>query len=207
MDEDKNKYKETLLQSMKCSYKSYKNQVISLYKTTESWNQVLAAFDILDISLYEALIDYIEEIYKTKIKKKEQLIKTTGLSGSYSVKDRVNIDTNNIIISAQASKYWSALYKAIEDSLPYSELLKINPKNFGLPTEWKVINYEDYGNNKYTSIIASIFKYYIIDTTESRSLYLPSLRLISNEIHIPYSVMINAYLWQTNFVDNFKQVQ
>lgn len=163
-------------------YLKYLKKIRKTYEESKDWNKVIstAVYSDVDQSL-EAFIDYVEEVYKTKVKDAKHLNKLIG-GGDIEVLEAV-------IISSRHSKYFRALETALQEGATYPELLKIKPKEFGLPEKWnKALGP---GSDQYSTILWALSSSYLIGSPSL--MLLPSLRAIAEEIKAPYSVLMDAY--------------
>jgi hypothetical protein len=164
------------------------------YSKSKSWEDVITS-DYFnsdeDVSL-EAFIDFVEEIYQTKIKDAKELDKLVGLTGllpkEQNVEKGKEPTLEYILTKAKYSKYFRALEDAIQEGAKYKDLLNIKPEDYGLPKTW-----EGYlGSDQYSSIIWAISFEYLIAEPIFTSLA-PDLRSIANELEAPYSVLMDCF--------------
>ena len=80
---------------------------------------------------WEALIDLIEEEKGSRITDAEELQEITGFT-EFSL-----AEIEKWIIIGKESKYESALIEALESRAKFVDLLKIDPKKYGLSEKWK----------------------------------------------------------------------
>lgn len=165
------------------------------YSKSKSWEDVITSgyFNSDENPSMEAFIDYVEEVYKTKVKDAKHLQKLTGLKED-SLKEEPNVKAGEettfeqIITASRYSKYFRALETALEGGATYPELLKIKPKEYGLPEKWNKV----LGSDQYSTILWALSFSYLINEPASLML-LPSLRTIAEEIQAPYSVLMDCY--------------
>lgn len=164
-------------------YIKHLKEIRETYEESKDWNKVISTAVYLDVDVaQEAFIDYVEEVYKTKVKDAKQLQKLTG------IKAETLEGLEETVVNSRYSKYFRALETALEGGATYPELLKIKPKEYGLPEKWN----KCLGSDQYTTTLWALSFSYLIDEPAGRSL-LPSLRSIANEIKAPYSVLMDAY--------------
>jgi len=167
-------------------YLEHLEEIKEAYKESKDWNKVISTAVYLDVDVaQEAFIDYVEEVYKTKVKDAKQLQKLTGCT---EYKDTEKVNLQDIITSARYSKYFRALEKALQEGTKYKDLLQIKPQDFGLPKTWSGC----LGSDQYSSILWALSFEFLIDEPAGLML-LPSPRVIAKEIKAPYSVIMDAY--------------
>ena len=164
------------------------------YSKSKSWEDVITSgyFNSDESNSMEAFIDFVEDVFKTKIKDAQQLDKLTGLTTL--LPKEPNIEKGKeptleyILIRAKNSKYFTALEKALQEGAKYKDLLQIKPQDFGLPKTWSGC----LGSDQYSSILWALSFEFLIDEPASLML-LPDLRSIAQEIQAPYSVLMDCY--------------
>jgi hypothetical protein len=164
------------------------------YSKSKSWEDVITSgyFNSDENPSMEAFIDFVEDVFKTKIKDAQQLDKLTGLTTL--LPKEPNIEKGKeptleyILTSSRYSKYFRALRKAIQEGAKYKDLLQIKPQDFGLPKTWSGC----LGSDQYSSILWALSFEFLINEPASLML-LPDLRSIAQEIQAPYSVLMDAY--------------
>ena len=164
------------------------------YSKSKSWEDVITSgyFNSDESNSMEAFIDFVEDVFKTKIKDAQQLDKLTGLTPL--LPKEPNIEKGEeptleyILTSSRYSKYFRALETALEGGATYPELLKIKPKEYGLPKTWSGCLSSD----QYSSILWALSFEFLINEPASLML-LPDLRSIAQEIQAPYSVLMDCY--------------
>jgi len=164
------------------------------YSKSKSWEDVITSgyFNSDENSSMEAFIDFVEDAFKTKIKDAQQLDKLTGLTTL--LPKEPNIEKGKeptleyILTSSRYSKYFRALETALEEGATYPELLKIKPKEYGLPEKWNNV----LGSDQYRTILWVLSFKFLINEPGSLML-LPDLRSIAQEIQAPYSVLMDCY--------------
>ena len=164
------------------------------YSKSKSWEDVITSgyFNSDENSSMEAFIDFVEDVFKTKIKDAQQLDKLTGLTTL--LPKEPNIEKGKeptleyILTSSRYSKYFRALETALEEGATYPELLKIKPKEYGLPEKWNNV----LGSDQYRTILWVLSFKFLINEPGSLML-LPDLRSIAQEIQAPYSVLMDCY--------------
>jgi len=164
-------------------YLNYKKEIIETYQESKDWEDVYFTSVYSDVDeSQEAFIDYVEEVYKTKVKDGKHLQKLTGIT------EETLEGLEETVINSRYSKYFRALEKALQEGAKYKDLLQIKPQDFGLPKTWSGC----LGSDQYSSILWALSSEFLIDETASLML-LPDLRSIAQEIQAPYSVLMDAY--------------
>ena len=164
------------------------------YSKSKSWEDVITSgyFNSDENPSMEAFIDFVEDVFKTKIKDAQQLDKLTGLTTL--LPKEPNIEKGKeptleyILTSSRYSKYFRALEKALQEGVKYKDLLQIKPQDFGLPKTWSGC----LGSDQYSSILWALSFEFLINEPASLML-LPDLRSIAQEIQAPYSVLMDCY--------------
>ena len=164
------------------------------YSKSKSWEDVITSgYFYSDVNpSMEAFIDFVEDVFKTKIKDAQQLDKLTGLTTL--LPKEPNIEKGKeptleyILTSSRYSKYFRALEKALQEGAKYKDLLQIKPQDFGLPKTWSGCLSSD----QYSSILWALSFEFLINEPGSL-MFLPDLRSIAQEIQAPYSVLMDCY--------------
>lgn len=164
------------------------------YSKSKSWEDVITSgyFNSDENPSMEAFIDFVEDVFKTKIKDAQQLDKLTGLTTL--LPKELNIEKGKeptleyILTSSRYSKYCRALDKALQEGVKYKDLLQIKPQDFGLPKTWSGCLSSD----QYSSILWALSFEFSINEPGSL-IFLPDLRSIAQEIQAPYSVLMDCY--------------
>ena len=166
-------------------YSKALEEVKATYQESKSWDKVLKEYSHAGNSSIdsEALIDYVEEFYKTKFKDIEQLKKAIEVYPTGANLERFEAIFN----LAKQAKYERAIKTAIENGAKYKELLKIDPKEFSLPETWG--SFYSRPANKENTILKCIADEFLL--MESIVMH-PDLRDIAEELEAPYSVIIEA---------------
>ena len=169
-------------------YLNHKKQIAETYQESKDWNKVISTAVYSDVNeAQEAFIDYVEEVYKTKVKDAKHLQEITGCN-EYAETEEVKLQ--DVITNARFSKYFRALGKAIQEGAKYKDLLQIKPQDFGLPQDFK--RKYNVGSDQYSSILWALSFEFLIDEPASL-MFLPDLRSIAQEIQAPYSVLMDCY--------------
>lgn len=186
-------------------YLNYKKQIAETYQESKDWGVVFSTSVYSDVKeAQEAFIDYVEEIYQTKVKDGKHLQKLTGIThldswdskaGKYitpdteeEAKENAIRELEETVINSRYSKYFRALEKALQEGAKYKDLLQIKPQDFGLPKTWSGC----LGSDQYSSILWALSFEFLINEPASLML-LPDLRSIAQEIEAPYSVLMDCY--------------
>jgi len=164
-------------------YIKHLKEIRETYEESKDWDKVISTAVYSDVDeAQEAFIDYVEEVYKTKVKDGKHLQKLTG------IKEETLEGLEETVINSRYSKYFRALEKALQEGAKYKDLLQIKPQGFGLPKTWSGC----LGSDQYSSILWAISFEFLINEPDSLML-LPDLRSIAQEIEAPYSVLMDAY--------------
>jgi len=164
-------------------YVNYKKDIAETYQENKSWDEVISTVVYLDVKeSQESFIDYVEEIYGTKIKDSKHLQKLTGIT------EETLEGLEDTLICSRYSKYFRALEKALKEGAKYKDLLDIKPQDFGLPKTWSGCR----GSDQYSSILWALSYEFLISEPGSLML-LPDLRSIALDLDAPYSVLMECY--------------
>ncbi len=186
-------------------YINYKKQIAETYQESKDWGVVFSTSVYSDVKeAQESFIDYVEEIYQTKVKDGKHLQKLTGIThldswdskaGKYftpeteeEAKENAIRELEETVINSRYSKYFRALEKALQEGAKYKDLLQIKPQDYGLPKTWSGC----LGSDQYSSILWALSFEYLINEPASLML-LPDLRSIAQEIEAPYSVLMDCF--------------
>lgn len=168
--------------------------ITEAYSKSKSWEDVITSgyFNSQEATSMEAFIDYVEEIYKTKVKDAKDLDKLTGIKSLLSKEPNIEKGKEPtleyILTRAKNSKYFRALERALQEGAKYKDLLQIKPQDYGLPKTWSGCLSSD----QYSSILWALSFEFLINEPASLML-LPDLRSIAQEIEAPYSVLMDCY--------------
>lgn len=164
-------------------YIEHLKEIREAYEESKDWNKVISTAVYSDVDeAQEAFVDYVEEVYKTKVKDAKHLQKLTG------IKAETLEGLEETLLNSRYSKYFRALETALEGGATYPELLKIKPKEYGLPEKWNKV----LGSDQYSTILWALSFEFLINEPASLML-LPDLRSIAQEIQAPYSVLMDCY--------------
>lgn len=164
-------------------YLKHLKEIRETYEESKDWNKVISTAVYSDVDeSQEAFIDYVEEVYKTKVKDAKHLQKLTG------IKAETLEGLEEMVLNSRYSKYFRALETALKGGATYPELLKIKPKEYGLPEKWNKV----LGSDQYSTILWALSFEFLINEPASLML-LPDLRSIAQEIQAPYSVLMDCY--------------
>lgn len=164
-------------------YLDYKKEIVESYEESKNWDKVIVTAVYSDIpEAQESFIDYVEEVYQTKIKDGKHLQKLTGIT-----KEELE-GLEETVINSKFCKYFRALQTGLKVGLMYKDLLNIKPQEFNLPKTWKGC----LGSDQYSSILWAISE--VFHVSEPGFLCIaPDLRTIAEEIQAPYSVLMDCY--------------
>ena len=153
------------------------------FQESKNWDVVFSTSVYTeDHETEEAFIDYVEEIYQTKVKDAKHLQKLTG------IKKQTLEDLEGVVVGARYSKYFRSLIKALQDGAMYKDLLQIKPQGLKQGKDW-----ESYiGDSQYTTILWAISEEFLVDGVGSLTIF-PDPRRIAQEIEAPYSVLMDCY--------------
>ena len=164
-------------------YIDYKKEISETYQESKSWDEVITTVVYTDAyESNEGFIDYVEEIYQTKIKDAKHLQKLTG------IKEATLEGLEDVLIRSNYSKYCRALGVALVEGAKYKDLLQIKPQDYGLPKNWSGCLASD----QYSSILWAISFEYSINEPGYLML-LPDLRIIAQDLEAPYSVLMDCF--------------
>ena len=186
-------------------YIKHLKEIREAYEESKDWGVVFSTSVYSDAKeAQEAFIDYVEETYQTKVKDGKHLQKLTGIThldswdskaGKYitpdteeEAKENAIRELEETVLNSRYSKYFRALETALKGGATYPELLKIKPKEYGLPEKWNKV----LGSDQYSTILWAISFEFLINEPASLML-LPDLRSIAQEIQAPYSVLMDCY--------------
>lgn len=185
-------------------YIEHLKEIREVYEESKDWDKVISTAVYSEYEAQEAFIDYVEEVYKTKVKDAKHLQKLTGIThldswdskaGKYITPDTEEEAKENAIreleetlISSRYIKYRRALETALQEGATYPELLKIKPKEYGLPEKWNNV----LGSDQYSTILRALFFEFLINEPGGLMM-LPDLRSIAQEVEAPYSVLMDCY--------------
>jgi hypothetical protein len=186
-------------------YINYKKEMAKTYQESKDWGLVFSTSCYSDVKeAQESFIDYVEEIYQTKVNSSKHLQKLTGIThidswdkkaGKYitpetekEAKENAIRKLEDTITGSRYSKYSRALEKALQERAKYKDLIQIKPEKYGLPQTWSGW----LGSDQYSSILWALSFEYLINEPAGLML-LPDLRSIAQEIEAPYSVLIDCY--------------
>lgn len=160
-------------------------EIRETYEKSKDWNKVITTAVYSDvIESQEVFIDYVEEVYKTKVKDAKHLQKLTG------IKAETLEGLEETVINSRHSKYFRALETALEEGAKYKDLLQIKPQDFGLLKNFK--RKSRVGSDQYNTILWALSFEFLINEPAFLML-LPDLRSIAQEIQAPYSVLMDCY--------------
>jgi hypothetical protein len=186
-------------------YINYKKEIAKTYQESKDWGLVFSTSCYSDVKeAQESFIDYVEEIYQTKVNSSKQLQELTGIThidswdnkaGKYitpdtekEAKENAIRELEDTITGSRYSKYSRALEKALQERAKYKDLLQIKPEDYGLPQTWSGC----LGSDQYSSILWAISFEYLINEPAGLMM-LPDLRSIAQDVEAPYSVLMDAF--------------
>jgi len=185
-------------------YLNYKKQIAETYQESKDWGVVFSTSVYSDVKeAQESFIDYVEEVYQTKIKDIKQLQELTGIYklnswdeklkeykpvGEDEAKENAIRELDETLTRARYNKFSRAIGKALDEGAKYKDLIQIKPQDYGLPESWEYC----LGSDQYSSILWALSIEFLINEPASLML-LPDLRSIAQEIEAPYSVLMDCY--------------
>lgn len=167
------------------SYPENRVEISELYQETKNWDEVISKVVYTDENTSpEAFIDEVEAIYNTKVKDAKHLQKLTGCM-EYEKKAKYKLQ--DVINMGRYSTYFRALSIILDNGGTYSDLLKVEPKEYGLPETWE----GTLGKNKASSISWAIALHFCLDEVGHN--LLPKFRYYAEDLKAPLSVIMDAY--------------
>lgn len=184
-------------------YINYKSQIAETYQKTKDWATVFNT-DVYSDSYeaQESFIDYVEEVYQTKIKDIKQLQELTGIYklnswdeklkeykpvGDEEAKENAIRELDETLTRARYNKFSRAIGKALDEGAKYKDLIQIKPQDYGLPESWEYC----LGSDQYTTILWAISLDYFL--REPGFIVLaPKPRDIAEDLEAPLSVIMDA---------------
>jgi hypothetical protein len=156
------------------------DEILDCYKKNSSWEDAYAYILNKKISkdVFMLAVLKLKEIQATDFKAISDFL----LSLKF---DQIQIEQH--LLNFKSKLYYWSLKQIIQNGGTYSELLKINPMEFGLQSEMGITN-KPQTNKIILSVIIDEFS-----TSNFQMAIDPSLRLIAEEIKAPYSVMIDCF--------------
>lgn len=186
-------------------YIDYKSQITDTYQKTKDWATVFNTdVDSDSYEAQESFIDYVEEVYQTKIKDIKQLQKLTGIYklnswdeklnnfkpvGEDEAKENAIRELDETLTRARFNKFSRAVGKALDEGAKYKDLIQIKPQDYGLPESWEYC----LGSDQYTTILWSISLNYFL-AEPGFTVLAPKPRDIAEDLEAPLSVIIDAFL-------------
>lgn len=197
---------EDLVEEILLNYLWYidtKSKIAETYQKTKDWATVFNT-DVYSDSYeaQESFIDYIEEVYQTKIKDIKQLQELTGIYklnswdeklkdykpvGEAEAKENAIRELNETLTRARFNKFSRAVGRALDEGAKYKDLIQIKPQDYGLPESWEYCLASD----QYTTILWAISLDYFL--REPGFIVLaPKPRDIAEDLEAPLSVIMDA---------------
>lgn len=197
---------EDLVEEILLNYLWYidtKSKIAETYQKTKDWITVFNT-DVYSDSYeaQESFIDYIEEVYQTKIKDIKQLQELTGIVklnswdeklkdfkpvGEDEAKENAIRELEETLTKARYNKFSRAIGKALDEGAKYKDLIQIKPQDYGLPESWEYCLASD----QYTTILWAISLDYFL--REPGFIVLaPKPRDIAEDLEAPLSVIMDA---------------
>lgn len=174
------------------SYLHRRKEIEDKYNSTKSWDEVITTVVYCDDSQSnEAFIDIVENMYNTKVKDAKHLQELTGIA-------KISLeDLRETIYLARQEKFYDVLNDALNNGAKYIDLLKYEPKDYGLPDSWEVEGYGKYPYRKTMNrdklIKRAIHFAFSLGEPFSIINIHPDLRTISEILEAPYSLILESY--------------
>lgn len=197
---------EDLVEEILLNYLWYidtKSKIAETYQKTKDWATVFNT-DVYSDSYeaQESFIDYIEEVYQTKIKDIKQLqelteiyklnswdekLKNYKLVVDEEAKENAIRELDETLTRARFNKFSRAVGRALNEGAKYKDLIQIKPQDYGLPESWEYCLASD----QYTTILWAISLDYFL--REPGFIVLaPKPRDIAEDLEAPLSVIMDA---------------
>jgi len=188
-----------LVEEILTHYRYYlrdKKRIAEAYLQANSWRDVVASdgFNSDTGEGMEAFVDYVEEVYQTKVKDAKHLEKLTGLTDEDfkrepNIRPGAEATFQSILTRSGYSRYFRKLQRAVNEGAKYKDLLQIKPQDYGLPKSWS----GELGSDQYSSILWAISFEFLIAEGNGFLMLTPSLRAIAKDLDAPYSVLMDCY--------------
>jgi hypothetical protein len=185
-------------------YNKIKSQITETYQKTQDWITVYITDVYIDsYEAQESFIDYIEEVYQTKIKDIKQLQELTGIThldswdeklkdfkpvGEDEAKQNAIRELDETLTKARFNKFSIAIDKALNEGAKYKDLIQIQPKDYGLTESWDYCS----GSDQYTTMLWAISDAYLI-AEPGFTVLAPKPRDIAEDLEAPLSVIMDAF--------------
>lgn len=164
--------------------KGYRDHIEQEYKKTGSWDKTITNAVYEDEYGYSrAFIDLVEHTYKIKIKDVKHLKEITGC------KEHTDEELDKLLTEARYDSYINALTDALQEGAKYKDLLKIKPKQYGLPDKWEGTLATDQ-----MSCIKWVISLEFYINEPLGYIEFPNLRDIAREMDAPYSLILECYV-------------
>jgi hypothetical protein len=197
---------EDLVEEILLNYLWYidtKSKIAETYQKTKDWITVFNTDVYSDnYEAQESFIDYVEEVYQTKIKDIKQLQELTGIYklnswdeklkeykpvGEAEAKENAIRELDETLTRARFNKFSRAVGRALDEGAKYKDLIQIKPQDYGLPESWEYCLASD----QYTTILWAISLDYFL--REPGFIVLaPKPRDIAEDLEAPLSVIMDA---------------
>jgi hypothetical protein len=180
------------------------SQITETYQKTKDWATVFKTEVYSDsYNAQEIFIDYIEEVYQTKIKDIKQLQELTGIThldswdkklkdfkpvGEAEAKENAIRELDESLTRARYNKFSRAIGKALDEGAKYKDLIQVKPKDYGLTESWDFCSAPD----QYTTILRAISNAYLLGEP-GFTVIAPKPRDIAEDLEAPLSVIMDAY--------------
>lgn len=193
--------KDTIMESFR-DYPKQREAISKLYQETKDWDKVITTEVYKDVdTAQEAFIDEVEEVYNTKVKDAKHLQKLTGISED---KGETLEGLEGTLNTARYSKYFRALSIILNNGGTYSDLLQIEPKDYGLPETWE----GTLGKDKLTTIYWAVGFHYNLTEPAFSLVLLPNIRYYAEDLKAPFSFIMDVYthIHRINKEDAIKEI-
>lgn len=167
-------------------YSSYRGLIENDYKEGKSWDEIITADTYSDEAISnEALIDVIEEVYKTKVKDAKHLQKLTGLNNEWIE------DLQETIINCREERFSDLIENSLRNGMKYKEVMKYKASDYGLPESW-VNCYGDKMNKENIIKRAINLVYNFDDFTLYNGNISPRISQVAEILEAPYEFVLEA---------------
>lgn len=165
-------------------YTQQREKIENAYQETKDWNKVITTVVYWDVSTsLEAFIDEVEEVYKTEVRDAQHLQELTGITEE---EGETLEGLAEAVTTAKYNRYYRALVIILSNGGTYSDLIQVEPGDYGLPEEWD----GTLGTDRMSSVNWVLGTQFSLDRILPT---IPNLRYLAEDIQAPYSVIMDAY--------------
>jgi hypothetical protein len=165
------------------------------YQQTKSWDAVITSVVYYDEpTTQEAFIDTVEEVYGTKVKDPKHLLELTGISVDWTAATLKNF-LQLCIYTNHEVKLGDAIEHDLKCGAKYSDILKYELKDYGLPEAW--LDWYGHETNKEDVIKMAI--YYAFELGDDY----PDTDIKKVEEHLegPFDLVYNVVTYYGPYLD------